>query len=217
MLAPAPQEHPTVFAAIARPNSLVRLAALQAEARVLLRLAAFPNRALIIAGVLAAGSSATMFLFFAPATLIWLLLSLAGAGALLVLHARNLRAPFDREHLQSFREDMKAVLLYAGVIWGTGGWFVLPANASVFAILVFAALPVGAIAALSRDRDLALLFGAPVATLVSFASVLRPFSDAGLDAGLILIACGLSGAAMLAALRRTRTVITVPSLNEIKA
>jgi hypothetical protein len=217
MLAPAPHEHPPVFAAVARPNGLVRLAVLHAEAGELFRLSAFPQRALVIAGLLAAGSVLAAYLFFAPVTLVWLVLSLAGAGALLAACRRTRKAPFDRGHLQSFLEEMRAMLLYAGVIWGTGGWFVLPATAPVFTILVFAALPVGAIAALGRDRDLALLFGVPVATLVSFASVLRPFSDAGLDAGLILIACGLSGAAMLAALRRTRPVITLPSLNEINA
>jgi hypothetical protein len=217
MVSPAVREQPAVFAALGCPSGLAKLAALQAETRALVRLSAFPGRGLAIAATLAAGMVVTGFFVFSPATLAWMVLSLAGSARLLAAYIRVMRAPLERAHLQSFLEDMKAVLLYAGVVWGTGGWFVLPANASLAAVLVFAALPVGAIAALSRERDLALLFGVPVASLVSFASVLRPFSDAGLDAGLILIACGLSGAAMLASLRRTRTVITLPSLNEIKA
>src|SRR6185369_9661770 len=95
-------------------------------------------------------------------TLVWLGLSLAGCAVLLAAYTRTMRAPFERAALLSFREDLKAVLLYAGFAWGAGAWLMLPYDVGSAATVAFAAVPVGAIAALSRDRDAAFLFGVPV-------------------------------------------------------
>lgn len=201
-------------------SDLAKLAALHVEAEETARLANLLGRSASVAIALAVSAvGADFFLsrFESAAAVVWLMLSLAGAAAVLVTYARTIRAPFERAALLSFREDLKAVLLYAGFAWGAGAWLVLPYDVSAAAVVAFAALPVGAIAALTRDRDCAFLFGVPVMALVSFASVLRPFSDAGLDAGLVLIACGAIGAAVVSAGRLSRVAVSLPFFKEIKA
>jgi hypothetical protein len=202
-----------------RTNELARLAALHAEAEETARLANLLGRSLYVAGSIAVGAFAFAMLFAigATATLAWIMLCSAGGAVLIVAYARTMRAPFERAALLSFREDLKAVLLYAGFAWGAGAWLALPYGASAAAVIAFAAVPVGAIAALVKDRDCAFLFGVPVTGLVAFASVLRPFSDAALDAALILIACGAIGAAVLTQDRLSRTAKSLPLFKEIQA
>ena len=202
-----------------RTGDLARLALLHREAEETARLANLLGRSLYVATAIALGAfiAAALNALGTIATLIWLLLSLAGCAVLLAAYARTMRAPFERAALLSFREDLKAVLLYAGFAWGAGAWLVLPYEASAATVIAFAALPVGAIAALVKDRDCALLFGVPVTGLVAFASVLRPFPDAGLDAALVLIACGAIGAAVVTADRNLRAAKTLPLFKEIQA
>jgi hypothetical protein len=104
--------------------------------------------------------------------------------------------------LKSFAKDLSAILLYAGFAWGAGAFLALPAGTNVAAAILFAAAPGIAIAALLREREAVFLFLAPVATLGSFASVLRPFADGALTAGLILIACAAVAAAAVLRDRR---------------
>ncbi len=202
-----------------KTNELVRLAALHAEAEETARLANLLGRSLYAAGAIAVTAfvAAAAFALGSAATLTWLMLSFAGAAVMLAAYARTMRAPFERAALLSFREDLKAVLLYSGFAWGAGAWLVLPSEVSAAAVIAFAAIPVGAIAALVRDRDCAFLFGVPATALVAFASVLRPFSDAGLDAALVLIACGAIGAAVLTTDRLARVAKSLPFFKEIQA
>jgi len=215
---PAPAT-PEAAKPAARSVDLARLAALHEEAAETARLANLLGRSPAVGAALAVGAIvASLAAGIAEvATLAWLALSLAGAGVLAGAYARAMYAPFERATLASFREDLKAVLLYAGFAWGAGAWLILPFEASAAVVIAFAAVPVGAIAALVRDRDCAFLFGVPVTGLVAFASVLRPFSDAGLDAALILIACGAIGAAAYASERAARAAKSLPLFKEIQA
>lgn len=216
MAVTAPNPRPVVSEAAPRGQTgsdLAKLAALHVEAEETARLANLLGRSAGVAVTLAAFAGVADSLladFSNAAAIVWLMLSLAGAAAVLVTYARTIRAPFERAALLSFREDLKAVLLYAGFAWGAGAWLVLSYDASAIAVVAFAALPVGAIAALTRDRNCSFLFGVPVTALVSFASVLRPFSDAGLDAGLVLIACGAIGTAVVSAGRLSRVAVNLP-------
>jgi hypothetical protein len=215
-----PEALPRVAAKPDRTGDLARLAALHAEAEETARLANLLGRSPQIATALTLATAIAAFALGdigSGATIAWLVLGVAGAAALALAYMRTIRAPFERLALLSFREDLKAVLLYAGFAWGAGGWLALPYDASAAAVIAFAAIPVGAIAALVRDRDAAFIFGVPVTGLVSFASVLRPFSDAALDAGLILIACGAIGAAVLAADRLVKPAKSLPFFKEIQA
>jgi len=220
MPAPIPKQQPVVAERAKPANDLAKLAALHAEAEETARLANLLGRSSYIAGAIAAGAlaaSALLSSFTLGATLVWFGLAVAGAAALLVAYARTMRAPFERAALLSFREDLKAVLLYAGFAWGAGAWLILPYDVSAASVVAFAALPVGAIAALTKDRDVSFLFGIPVTALVSFASVLRPFSDPTLDAALVLIACGAIGAAVIAAERAAGSAKSLPFFKEIQA
>jgi hypothetical protein len=211
--------HELQQAAPSRAADLARLASLHREAEETARLANLLGRSLYIAATVALGAlvAAALNALQTVPTLVWLGLSLAGCAVLLAAYTRTMRAPFERAALLSFREDLKAVLLYAGFAWGAGAWLLLPYEASAASVIAFSALPVGAIAALVRDRDCAFLFGVPVTGLVAFASVLRPFPDAGLDAALVLIACGAIGAAVVTADRALRTAKTLPLFKEIQA
>ncbi len=211
-----PQRQP---AAKPKPSDeLARLAALHDEAQETARLANLLGRSLPIAAALALGAFAIAAAnsLGATATLVWLMLVLAASAVILAAYVHMLNLPFERAALTSYREDLKAILLYAGFAWGAGAWMALPFDASAPIVIAFAALPVGAIAALVRDRDGAFLFGAPATGLVAFASVLRPFSGAALDAALILIACGAVGAAVISADRVARAAKSLPFFKDIQ-
>ncbi len=92
--------------------------------------------------------------------------------------------------------------MFAGFAWGAGAFLALPAGSGVAGAILFATVPAIAVAALLREREAVFLFLAPIATLTSFASVLRPFAQAPLNAALILVACAVVGGA--AALRDRR-------------
>jgi len=224
MALPAEIQHQPVTSetpiAVTKPDGVQRLAALHAEATETARLANLLGRGGALAGAIAGfalAAAAMLSTLTGAATLAWMLLCFAGAAVLGMTTVRTLRAPFERPALLTFREDMKAVLLYAGFAWGAGAWLMLPYDASAAAVIAFAALPVGAIAALAKDRDCAFLFGAPVTALVAFASVLRPFSDVALDAAFVLIACGAIGAAVVAAERVSAAALSLPFFKQIKA
>src|SRR5690242_8940126 len=125
----------------AKPNKsvdLAKLAALHAEAEETARLANLLGRTGYVAGTIAVSSAIASVMLSEialPATLAWLALSLAGAAVLLIAYARTMRAPFERAALLSFREDLKAVLLYAGFAWGAGGWLLLPYDASAASVV----------------------------------------------------------------------------------
>src|SRR5690348_17001266 len=79
-------------------SGLAKLAALHREAEETAHLANLLGRSAGIAVAIAAGGASAALLISnlsQPATLVWLLLSLAGAAALLVAYARTMRAPFE--------------------------------------------------------------------------------------------------------------------------
>ena len=69
--------------------------------------------------------------------------------------------------------------------------------------LLFAVAPAAGLGLILRERNAVLLFLAPVATLTSFACVLRPLSAGALNAALVLIGCaGVAGVLYIADQRR---------------
>ena len=184
-----------------RTGAITKLAQLHAEAEETARLANLLGRSLYAAiampllAVLTVGLAQSVDL---ARQLVWCAFVAAASIAILVAYARAIRRPFDRESLKHFAKDISAILLFAGFAWGAGGFLAMPPGSGAVAAISFAIAPSILIAALLRERDAIFLFLAPVATLASFASVLRPFADGALDAGLIVIACGgLAGAVAL--------------------
>lgn len=153
-----------------------------AQRMVFLRGTANAALALMLLGVaaLAFGAGTSLRLCFA-----WSLLVLLGIGALLRCHIRSTAS--DRVSLSEAAQDLRAILLYAGISWGTGALLVLPpATGPVLAVL-FAVLPSICVALLLRDQGGTLAFLVPVTAIGILAAILRPWPDAGLDTALLLM------------------------------
>ena len=186
-------------------GGFAKLAYLHEEARETARLANLLGRSLYAAIALSALAILAITLndgTWQARALVWCAFVAAAAVAMLRNYAHTIGQPFERAALRSFAKDMSAILLYAGFAWGSGAFLLLPAGTGIAASILFAAAPAIAIAALLREREAVFLFLAPVTTLASFASVLRPFAGGALGAGLIVIAC--AGIAAVVALRDRR-------------
>lgn len=187
-------------------GGIAKLALLHAEAAETARLANLLGRSLYAAiampllGVLTVGLAGGTGL---ARLLVWCAFVAAAAIAMLRAYFHTIGQPFERVALKSFAKDMSAILLFAGFAWGAGAFLALPAGTGMAAAVLFAAAPGIAIAALLREREAVFLFLAPVAALAAFASVLRPFADGALAAGLILIACAVVAGAVVLRDRRS--------------
>jgi hypothetical protein len=200
------QATPETFERVTEPSGgIAKLALLYAEAEETARLANLLGRSLYAAialpllGVLTLGLAGGTGL---ARPLVWCAFVAAAAIVMLRAYFRTIGQPFERVALKSFAKDMSAILLYAGFAWGAGAFLVLPAGTGIVAAILFATAPGIAIAGLLREREAVLLFLAPVVTLASFASVLRPFAGGALAAGLILIVCAAIAAAVVLRDRR---------------
>jgi len=190
-IASAPE--PQVEAPAAPVSALTRLAQIHAEAVDTARLANLLGRslyataALAVLGVaaLAAGGGV------ASPSIAWAILMTVGLLAMLRAYAFAIRQPFERAALQAFAQDIRASMLYAGFAWGAGAFLVLSGTVSGLEVVLFAAVPTLAIAALLREREAALLFVAPAAGLSSLACAVRPISGGALAAGAILMGCAV--------------------------
>jgi hypothetical protein len=182
-------------------GGIAKLAHLHAEAEETARLANLLGRSFYAAIALPLLGVLTILLSDGTGLarpLVWCAFVAAAAIAMLRTYAHTIGQPFERAALKSFAKDMSAILLYAGFAWGAGAFLALPSGTSVATAILFAAVPGIAIAALLREREAVFLFLAPVATLASFASVLQPFADGALTAGLIVVACAaVAAVAML--------------------
>ncbi|MBU6297324.1 MAG: hypothetical protein KGJ79_07865 [Alphaproteobacteria bacterium] len=175
-------------------TAIAKLARLRTEAEETARLANLLGRSLYTAiilpvlGALTIGLAEGMSL---SSQLVWGGFVALGAVAMLRSYAHTISEPFERPALKSFAKDLSAILLYNGFAWGAGAFLALPTATGMAAAILFAIVPAAAVALLLREREAVFLFLAPVATLASFASVLRPFADGALDAALILVACAV--------------------------
>jgi hypothetical protein len=196
-------------------GAISKLARLHAEAEETARLANFLGRSLyaavglVLLAVLAAGLADGADL---TRQLVWCGFVGAASLAVGIAYAHAIRRPFERAALKDFAKDISAILLFAGFAWGAGAFLALPAETGVLAAILFAVAPSAMLAVLLREPEAILLFLAPVTALTAFASVLRPFADGALAAGLILIAAaGLAaGIVMLQERREAEHPIVLP-------
>jgi len=183
----------------ANASAIVKLALLHAEAEETARLANLLGRTWYVAVALPV--LAVLALAFAEPSptraIVWGAFVAAGSAAILRCYYRTIDQSFERVALRAFAKDLSPILLYAGFAWGAGAFLVLPAGTTMAAAILFVAVPAIMIAALLRVREAAYLFLAPATFLASFASVLMPFADGALAAGLILIASGAITVAMV--------------------
>jgi hypothetical protein len=184
-----------------RGSAIARLKSLHAEAEETARLANLLGRslhagiALPVLGIVAVGLSDVPN---PAAQLIWCGFVATISLAMLVAYRHAMKKPFERAALKDFAKDLSAILLFAGFAWGAGAFLALPAGTSGIAAVLFAAAPAIIVAYLLRDREALYLFLAPVGVLSAAASLLKPFADGVLAAGLIILACAaIAGVSML--------------------
>lgn len=184
---------------------LARLAELHVEARETAILANLLGRApyAMVALAVAAGTAIAVSAASMPTAQIatWLVLMIAGLGAMARAYGQAIAAPFERPALKSFAQDLTAITLYLGFVWGAGAFLVLPPSSGIFTSLFFAAGMSALFAGLARERNIALCFLAPASLLTAFACVLG--TGGALAACLVLIAGGAVAATVMLAARWT--------------
>jgi hypothetical protein len=216
MVAPVPEsqspENPIaeaspVYGPAAFYEPIVKLAALHAEAEETARLANLLGGSLHAALLPFALALATVFLTHSIGALngiVWLTFTACATLAMLYAYLGTIRQPFSRLRLRRFARQLSGMLLFAGFAWGAGAYLVLPAGTGLPQSLLFAAVPGLVVAFSLREREATILFLTPVALLTSFASVLSPFAEGTLGAGLILLVCAaICAVAMLRDPRQT--------------
>lgn len=184
--------------AVERTSSLARLKSLHAEAVETARLANLLGRSLYVCFTLPVLGMLTIGMAYGASLasqLVWFGFVLAASIALGIAHRQAMRQPFDRTALKAFAQDLNAILLFAGFAWGGGAFLALPAGTYAVGAILFAAVPALAVTALLRAREALYLFLAPAAALVAAASLLKPFSNGMLAAGLILAVSAVIAAA----------------------
>ena len=182
-------------------SALAQLKTLHAEAAETARLANLLGRSLyagLVLPVLAVLTIGMADNVNPVSQLVWCALVSAVTFALLLAYRHAMHQPFERSVLKDFSKDLGAILLFAGFAWGAGAFLALPSGASAVAAVLFAAVPAIAVTALLRAREALFLFLAPAAALAAAASLLKPFADSMLVAGLILaVTAAIAGAAVL--------------------
>jgi hypothetical protein len=84
-------------------------------------------------------------------------------------------------------KERRGVLLFAGMVWGSGAVLVLPPATEPIAALLFAVAPGAVLAARLRDRKSVLAFLTPLTGIVLATAVLSPWPNKGLDIALLLM------------------------------
>ena len=181
---------------------LARLAALHTEAKETALLANLVGRSpfAMVGIAVAAGISVAFAADAMPAAQIvaWLILMIAGLGAMARAYSRAIAAPFERAALKAFEQDLTALTVYLGFAWGAGAFLMLP-TAIPFSAVTYAALTSAGFAAFIRDRNIALCFLVPASVLSALACVLRPLPGGSLAALLVIVAAACVGGAVLLA------------------
>lgn len=187
-------------------TELARLAALHTEAQETALLANLVGRApyAMMGLAIAAGISVAFAATAMPAAEIvaWLILMIAGLGAMARAYSRAIAAPFERPALKAFEQDLMALTVYLGFAWGAGAFLMLP-SVIPFSAVTYAAITSAGFAVLLKDRNIALCFLAPAAALSALACVLRPLPGGTFAAVLVLVASAAVACAILLAARVT--------------
>jgi len=186
---------------------LARLEALHVEAQETALLANLLGRApyAMVGLSVAAGISVAFSADAMPADQIvaWLILMIAGLSAVARAYSRAIAAPFERATLKSFSQDLTAITVYLGFVWGAGAFLMLP-TVIPFSAVTYAAITSAGFAALVRDRNIALGFLLPVSVLSALACVIRPLPGGALAGILVLVTCAGVGAAIVLSARIAR-------------
>lgn len=121
-------------------------------------------------------------------TAIWLMLVLAGAGAMMRCYMHAIGRPFEHGSLREFAYDLNAICICAGFIWGAGGFLALgPQTPAWITVLCAVGIP-AFFAMFLRTREISLGLLAPSAMIFALAALLRPLPEGAWTAAFVLIA-----------------------------
>jgi hypothetical protein len=136
-------------------------------------------------------------------TFSWAVLILLGVVALLHSYIRNMAAAFDRVPISEAARNLRIVLFYVGLAWGSGAFLAVPAAFPASQAVLFAVIPVLLLALMLNDAAGLFAFLVPTGAWTVYAAFARSWPEASLDAVLIpLLQTGL----FLATLLRRRTL-----------
>ena len=135
-------------------------------------------------------------------TFSWAVCILLGVVGLLYFHIRNSAAAFDRAPVSDAARNLRRVLFYMGLAWGSGAFLAVPAALPAYQAIPFAVVPVLLLALLLNDAGGLFAFLVPTGTLTVYAVFARSWPDAAADSVLIPL---LQGSLFLGALLRRRT------------
>ena len=194
---------PDFLSALARLPEIHAEAAETAQLGRLLRSAADAAGALMLLGaaaVMAAGGGGL------KAEFIWVLLMLAGVGALLRCYIKSTAQAFDRTPLRRAARELRGILFYTGLAWGAGAFLLLGNDPLPIMGLCFAVLPSVILVPLLRDKTGSLLFLGPVTALTAAAMALEHWSATPVALAMLLVVQGIVAAGVALAGRTGQTL-----------
>ena len=133
----------------------------------------------------------------------WAVLILMGVAGLLRSYIRNTAAAFDRAPVSDAARNLRVILFYMGLAWGSGAFLAVPGEFPAYQAILFAVLPVFFLALILNDNGGLLAFLVPAGAWTVYAAFARAWPEPSLDAVLIpLLQAGL----FLVTLLRRRTL-----------
>lgn len=134
----------------------------------------------------------------------WAALMFFGVVAMIRLHIRGFASSVLRAPLAAAASDLRLLLLYVGIVWGSGVLLIMPDLPAPALAFLFAVLPSLALALILRDTLGYIAFAAPAAFLTAGASLMGAWPLDRWVAGAILTVVAGPGLGFLWRARRMR-------------
>lgn len=161
-------------------EALARLPHLHDEAGRTLRLARLLGRSPQACIVLLIAGAALVFL--SPnglkAEFTWALMLLIGVMAIIRNYIRGFASGTPHLPLEGAVAHLRGLLLYAGLVWGSGAFLMLPGQPAPILTFVFAVVPAAALALTLKDGMGVPAFAAPAAVATVIAALLAGWPQA---------------------------------------
>jgi hypothetical protein len=167
---------------------LERLSRLHDEARRTFQTTRLLERAPQAALILMASAAAVLAADWGSlrADFAWSLLLLVGIVGMIRAYIRGFARSLRRVPLEEAAADLRALLLFCGLVWGSGVFLVLPPAPSTLLAAAFALTPALALALALKDRKAALFFTAPAAAFAAGAAQAQFWPNANLTTFVLL-------------------------------
>lgn len=182
-------ESPVGALAQSLTQSLARLPVLHDEARQNFQVAAFLSRAPQAALLLMAAAAAVLAGDWGSlrADFAWSLLLLVGIVGITRNYIRGFARSLRRIPLHEAAADFRALLMFCGVVWGSGVFLVLPPAPAPLLAAAFAIVPALALSLLLQDLKAATAFTVPAAVMTAGAAQAQFWPSAMLTSATVLV------------------------------